>query len=261
MGFSYSGSHEYHYESLRRRYDECTHVIGNLEITNLNNGNVTYDLGFLSKVKVVTGYVLLGLLNVETIPLKRLRFIRADEMMKIGSKEYGLVVALTSEGTPTTENPNPGLKEIQLQSLREISQGKVMITQNPTLCYMDTIDWSVIVNGSVEIKDTGNNALCGQCHKSCKDSSGVSHCWGHSSNMCQNTHHVQCDSECTGRCFGEGPTECCHEQCAIGCWNVEDTDCVMCRNYQWKGHCVPECPIGWYAKAQDCIEIDKNFVG
>lgn len=76
MGFSFSGTHEYHYEALRRRYTGCTHVHGNLEVTNLNNGNVTYDLSFLSTIQVVTGYVLLGLLNVETVPLTNLRLIR-----------------------------------------------------------------------------------------------------------------------------------------------------------------------------------------
>ena len=120
MGFSFSGTHEFHYESLRRRYGGCTHVQGNLEITNLNNGNVTYDLEFLSTIEVVTGYVLLGLLNTEKIPLTSLRLIRADNTMKLKGGEYGLVVALTQEGIPTEDNPHPGLKELQLPALRGV---------------------------------------------------------------------------------------------------------------------------------------------
>ena len=118
MGFSFSGTHDFHYESLRRRYSGCTYVQGNLEITNLNNGNVSYDLVFLSTIEVVTGYVLLGLLNTEEIPLVNLRLIRADNTMKLMGGEYGLVVALTSEGIPTGDNPRPGLKQLQLPALR-----------------------------------------------------------------------------------------------------------------------------------------------
>lgn len=63
MGFGYSGTLELHYQSLRKRYAGCTYVHGNLEITNLDDPVLRYDLGFLSTIKYVSGYVLIGLIT------------------------------------------------------------------------------------------------------------------------------------------------------------------------------------------------------
>lgn len=254
MGFSFSGTREYHYEALRRRYTGCTHVQGNLEVTNLfDSGNMTFDLSFLSTIKVVTGYVLIGLLNVETVPLTSLRLIRADRTLKLGEKRYALLVALTSEGQPTADNPTPGLKEIQMPSLREISQGEVLFTQNPLLCYLDTIDWSSITKGGVELKNNANPESCPGCSPDCNDVDGVAHCWGRGLNMCQRVEPLKCDSTCKGKCFKEGIIGCCHPQCAVGCRSGLDTECEMCKNYRYGLRCVQQCPEGTYPIAQECI--------
>ena len=118
MGFGYSGSAEFHYESLIRRYKGCKHVEGNLEITNLQSDQISYDLSFLSQIEVVTGYVLLGLLDLESIPLTNLKLIRADNMFNIMGEDYGLVVAFTDS---TGENQHQGLRELQLPALRGMS--------------------------------------------------------------------------------------------------------------------------------------------
>ena len=89
---------------------------GNLEIANLGSAaNITYDLSFLSTIEVVTGYVLLGLLDVDVIPLTSLKLIRADNTYEILGEQYGLLVVLTTEhgGRGRT-----GLKELQLPALR-----------------------------------------------------------------------------------------------------------------------------------------------
>ena len=121
VGFGLSGSQEYHYKGLKERYTGCTHVDGNLEITNLENtDNVTYDLSFLSQIEVVTGYVLIGLLNVETIPLHRLTLIRADSTFNVKDMDYGLVVAATADqvSNDTDGSLIRGLVELQLPDLR-----------------------------------------------------------------------------------------------------------------------------------------------
>lgn len=115
VGFGYSGTPEFHYESLLRRYRGCKHVEGNLEITNLQSDQISYDLSFLSTIEVVTGYVLLGLLDLESIPLTNLKLIRADNMFNIMGEDYGLVVAFTDAAG---ENKNRGLRELQLPSLK-----------------------------------------------------------------------------------------------------------------------------------------------
>lgn len=261
MGFSFSGTHEFHYESLRRRYAGCTHVSGNLEVTNLDNVNMTYDLSFLSTIKVVTGYVLLGLLNVETVPLTRLRLIRADHKLKLGHSYYSLVVALTSEGIPTEINPTPGLKELQMPALREISHGNVIFTQNPSLCHVDTIAWDVITTGNVTFKETGGKETggkehCPKCSPKCFDIEGIGHCWGQGSDMCQKFIKIQCGTSCPGRCFeADGNTGCCHHECAVGCIGDMDTECELCRNFRYGHKCLSECPSGTYPIGQECTDF------
>lgn len=256
MGFSFSGTHEYHYESMRRRYTGCTYVHGNLEVTNLNNGNMTYDLSFLSTIKVVTGYVLLGLLNVETVPLTSLRLIRADNTLKLGSDYHALVVALTSEETSSSDNPNPGLKELQMPSLKEITRGKIIFTQNPSLCYVDTIAWDMITDSEVIMKDTFHNEHCGTCPLHCSDSDGISHCWGKGPGMCQKVQRIECDEICyPGRCHSEGILGCCHPQCAAGCTGGLDTQCEVCKYFRYGHRCVSECPKSTYPLAQECIDF------
>lgn len=257
MGFSFSGTHEFHYESLRRRYSGCTYVQGNLEITNLSNRNVTYDLSFLSSIEVVTGYVLLGLLNTETIPLTSLRLIRADNTMKLVGGEYGLVVALTSEGTPTEDNPHPGLKELQLPALREISQGQVLFSQNPLLCYVDTIAWDRIATEwffPVSFKE-GTKKHCKPCPEGCRDDDGVPRCWGPKQGLCQHIERLECDMSCPGRCYKEGLLGCCHPECAVGCHGNLDTECEMCKYFRYGHKCLPVCPDDTYPLGQQCMDF------
>lgn len=90
---------------------------GNLEITHVDKAiNASYDISFLSSIEIVTGYVLLGLLEVEAIPLINLKLIRADSTYNIMGEEYGLVVALTSEAGDDPKQV--GLRELQLSSLK-----------------------------------------------------------------------------------------------------------------------------------------------
>lgn len=88
-----------------------------------------------------------------------------------------------------------------------------------------------------------------------------------------------CAPQCSGRCFGRNPSECCHVECAGGCTGPKDTDCFVspslpqalmircytccstenadvkikcssvincilqaCRNFNNSGSCVPQCP-------------------
>ncbi|KAJ8321095.1 hypothetical protein KUTeg_002682, partial [Tegillarca granosa] len=165
VGFGFSGNLESHYNALVAKYKGCTHVEGNLEITNFyTSTNITYDMSFLSDIEVVTGYVLLGLLEVDTIPLVNLRLIRADNTYNIKNLEYGLIVAITSAGVP--EDPDDevvGLRELQLPSLKEISRGKVLLKNNPNLRFVDTIDWHAIVPGDKEPVTYGAQAYCSNC--------------------------------------------------------------------------------------------------
>ncbi|CAG2236465.1 ERBB4 [Mytilus edulis] len=194
VGFGMSGNQDDHYESLRRRFKDCTHVEGNLEITHVDKAiNSSYDISFLSSIKVVTGYVLLGLLEVQTIPLINLRLIRADSTYNI----------------------------------MEISKGKVFFAQNPHLCYIDTIDWGSIVPDNEGPVKYGELAYSENCEKKCDtecEVDGVNRCWGESRFMCQTVRSSHCHSSCPGRCYDSYILGCCHPECAIGCYGPSDSD-------------------------------------
>lgn len=36
-----------------------------------------------------------------------------------------------------------------------------------------------------------------------------------------------CAPQCNGRCFGRGPRDCCHIECAAGCKGPLDEDCFV----------------------------------
>ncbi|KAK3587041.1 hypothetical protein CHS0354_008065 [Potamilus streckersoni] len=256
MGFSISGGPEFHYESIRRRYKDCTYVQGNLEITNLNSGNMTYDLSFLATIRVVTGYVLLGLLQVETIPLTSLRLIRADNTMTLKGEEYGLIVALTSEGSDGKQSV--GLRELHLPVLSEITRGKVYFGQNPLLCHVDTIAWDAIVSGKENPVTFAKDAFskdCPHCPMVCTDKNGIPRCWGAKEHLCQQVRTPECHTICPGRCFESGLLGCCHPECAIGCYGPFVTDCFMCKYFRSFDKCVSKCPENTYPLGQDCIEF------
>ncbi|OWF51310.1 epidermal growth factor receptor-like [Mizuhopecten yessoensis] len=273
VGFGFSGGHQFHYEALKRRYKDCTYVEGNLEITNLvNSANITYDLSFLSQIEVVTGYVLIGLLDVDHIPLTSLRFIRADNTYNIMGEEYGLVLALTAEADGKEfqkENSTDGeqeiyrhgLVELQLPSLKEISKGKVLFYKNPMLCFVNTVNWHAIVPGRDEPVNYGDDAYrfdCPlECDSACRFGDDIAHCWGLNPLMCQR-HEVPvwCHQDCPGRCYDSYILGCCHPECAIGCYGPRDTDCELCKYFKHEGRCVSSCPAGIsYRKGQECIRL------
>lgn len=255
VGFGYSGTPEFHYESLLRRYRGCKHVEGNLEITNLQSDQISYDLSFLSTIEVVTGYVLLGLLDLESIPLTNLKLIRADNMFNIMGEDYGLVVAFTDAAG---ENKNRGLGELQLPSLKEISRGRVLFMQNPLLNFVNTIAWNVIVPGVTNPVTYGDSAYnttsLEVCDPACENGN-QRFCWGRGPKMCQIVHFPICDELCPGRCYDSTIVGCCHPECAVGCTGPSNSDCLMCKYFKAGDACVSSCPGGVSVRnGQDCLE-------
>lgn len=255
VGFGYSGTPEFHYESLLRRYRGCKHVEGNLEITNLQSDQISYDLSFLSTIEVVTGYVLLGLLDLESIPLTNLKLIRADNMFNIMGEDYGLVVAFTDAAG---ENKNRGLRELQLPSLKEISRGRVLFMQNPLLNFVNTIAWNVIVPGVTNPVTYGDSAYnttsLEVCDPACENGN-QRFCWGRGPKMCQIVHFPICDELCPGRCYDSTIVGCCHPECAVGCTGPSNSDCLMCKYFKAGEACVSSCPGGVSVRnGQDCLE-------
>ncbi|KAJ8415186.1 hypothetical protein AAFF_G00008840 [Aldrovandia affinis] len=220
---------EQQYRTLKKYYDNCEVVMGNLEITSIDRNR---DLSFLRSIREVTGYVLVALNQFDYLPLENLRIIRGT---KLYEERYSLAVFLNYR-----RDGNFGLRQLGLRNLTEILNGGVYVDQNKFLCHADTVHWQDIVKNSrseLLVVPTNSSAGCGRCHRSCNG-----RCWGPREDECQTLTKTVCAEQCDGRCFGPYVSDCCHRECAGGCYGPKDTDCFACTNFNDSGACVTQCP-------------------
>ncbi|XP_015252257.1 PREDICTED: melanoma receptor tyrosine-protein kinase-like [Cyprinodon variegatus] len=233
------GTREYHYSNMKRMYSNCSVVLENLEITYTQENE---DLSFLQSIQEVSGYVLIAMNEVATIPLVNLRLIRGQ---KLYDSQYALLVLSNYNKiqlSPTV-NYTSGLRQLQLSNLTEILSGGVKITFNPLLCNMESINWWDIVdknsNASMNINLSPSGNHCEKCDPSCFDSS----CWAPGAGHCQKFTKLRCADQCSRRCRGPKPIDCCNEHCAAGCTGPKATDCLACRKFNDDGTCKDSCPL------------------
>ncbi|KAM9410730.1 insulin-like growth factor 1 receptor [Pholidichthys leucotaenia] len=230
-----------------RLLEDCTVVEGSLEIlligdknNNGNNQEVFHSLSF-PKLTMITDYLLLfrvsGLESLSTL-FPNLTVIRGRKLFY----NYALVIfEMTS------------LEDLGLYNLRNITRGAIRIEKNPELCYLDSIDWSLIMDAEFNNYIAGNkqskecsNVCPGimennpQCRKTMFKNNYNYRCWN--SNHCQK----ECPEKCGRRaCTASG--ECCHPQCLGSCSAPnDDTACVVCVHYSHEDRCVANCPRGTY---------------
>ncbi|XP_067105721.1 insulin-like growth factor 1 receptor isoform X1 [Osmerus mordax] len=238
------------------RLENCTVVEGYLQIlligdkNNNANQDVFRTLSF-PKLTMITDYLLLfrvsGLDSLSTL-FPNLTVIRGRNLFY----NYALVIfEMTS------------LKDIGLYNLRNITRGSIRIEKNPELCYLDSVDWSLImdaefnnyIDGNKQSKECGD--VCPGINEDkplCKQTNFHNYsyrCW--TSNHCQKV----CPDSCERRaCTAEG--ECCHAQCLGSCTAPNsDTSCAACLHYFHEERCVPDCPAGTYKfEGWRCITMD-----
>ncbi|XP_047432604.1 receptor tyrosine-protein kinase erbB-4-like isoform X1 [Mugil cephalus] len=218
------------YRTLKKVYENCEVVMGNLEITSIDRNR---NLSFLKSIREVTGYVLVALNQFEYLPLENLRIIRGT---KLYEGRYSLAIFLNYR-----RDGYYGLRQLGLRNLTEILNGGVYVDQNKFLCHADTIHWrDIIKNPQAEllvVPSNNSNLGCRRCHRSCNG-----RCWGHQEDQCQTLTKTVCAEQCDGRCFGPYVSDCCHRECAGGCSGPKDTDCFACTNFNDSGACVTQCP-------------------
>uniref|UniRef100_A0A673L1B9 Receptor protein-tyrosine kinase n=1 Tax=Sinocyclocheilus rhinocerous TaxID=307959 RepID=A0A673L1B9_9TELE len=224
-----------HYRAMVRMYSNCTVVLENLEITNVQE---YHDLSFLRSIEEVGGYVLIGINYVDVIPLENLRLIRGHSLF---DGKYGLAVVANFHRNESVENNSitSGLRELRLRSLREILKGGVKIAHNPLLCNVETIQWLDIVQDDSDVNVSGGtDPQCRRCDSGCFNGS----CWAPGPENCQTFTRLNCAEQCSRRCKGPKPIDCCSEHCAAGCTGPRPTDCLSCRDFQDDGTCKDACP-------------------
>ncbi|KAM8858220.1 receptor tyrosine-protein kinase erbB-4 isoform 1-T1 [Synchiropus picturatus] len=220
---------EQQYRTLRKYYENCEVVMGNLEITSIDRSR---DLTFLRSIREVTGYVLVALNQFDYLPLENLRIIRGN---KLYEGRYSLSIFLNYR-----RDGNFGLRQLGLKNLTEILSGSVYVDNNKFLCHADTIHWQDIVKSPgihPIVVPTNSSVSCQRCHRSCNG-----RCWGPKENQCQSLTKTVCAEQCDGRCYGPYVSDCCHRECAGGCFGPKDTDCFACTNFNDSGACVTQCP-------------------
>uniref|UniRef100_A0AAY4BJC1 receptor protein-tyrosine kinase n=1 Tax=Denticeps clupeoides TaxID=299321 RepID=A0AAY4BJC1_9TELE len=205
-GLAFLSTADDHYQNFVKMYKNCTVVLENLEITYITN---KHDLSFLESIQEVGGYVLIALNMASEIPLHNLRIIRGHTLYE---SRYALAVFSNYE----KKVPNYGIKQLLLSSLTEILRGGVNLFNNNNLCNVETIQWADIV----DMKSNPTMVLPGV--------TGIT--------------KVICAEQCSGRCRGHEPSDCCNEHCASGCTGPRSTDCLACRDFQDDGTCKDTCP-------------------
>ncbi|XP_056376519.1 epidermal growth factor receptor-like isoform X2 [Hyla sarda] len=207
------GPVEYHYNYLKKMYQGCAIVLGNLEITHLRDD---YDLSFLKDIQEVGGYVIIALNTAKSIPLGNLRIIRGETLY-----QNAALTIFSNYGVNVTH----ALEELPMRQLQEIIHGGVLIRNNPKLCNLHTIQWEDIVHSNYNISvQKSSPANCSECDKACSGS-----CWSLGPDNCQILTKLVCDQTCPGRCRGPKPSDCCDHKCAAGCKGPKETDCLACK--------------------------------
>uniref|UniRef100_A0A4W5N1M4 Receptor protein-tyrosine kinase n=1 Tax=Hucho hucho TaxID=62062 RepID=A0A4W5N1M4_9TELE len=228
--FSLLGSKEDHYLNMVKTYSNCTVVLENLEVTYMED---YHDLSFLRSIQEVGGYVLIALNTANRIPLDNLRIIRGHTLYDSG---FALAVVLNYN-----KSMRAGTTELSLTSLTEILKGGVKFSDNQ-LCNVETIQWLDIVNSNskpnMQLPEPSSNRLCKICDPGCFNGS----CWAPGPEHCQTLTKLNCAQQCSKRCKGPSPIDCCNEHCAAGCTGPRPTDCLACRDFQDDGMCKDSCP-------------------
>ncbi|CAN9506093.1 unnamed protein product [Ophioblennius macclurei] len=232
------GTRENHYDNMLRIYSNCSVVLENLEVTYTLEHQ---DLSFLQTIQEVGGYVLIAMNEAPVIPLLNLRLIRGQNLYE---GQYALLVMSNYNKNPSsaTLNYTSGLQELQLSSLSEILQGGVRMTHNPLLCNVESIQWWDILdrdsNPSMLFAPDSYPRECQKCDASCVNGS----CWAPGPEHCQKFSKLLCAEQCSERCRGPKPIDCCNEHCAAGCTGPRATDCLACRAFNDDGTCKDACP-------------------
>ncbi|XP_075929150.1 insulin-like growth factor 1 receptor isoform X2 [Petromyzon marinus] len=269
--------------SQLKQLENCTIIEGYLQILLIRDPSPSYFRGIsFPNLTMITDYLLLfrvyGLESLKDL-FPNLAVIRGNRLFY----NYALVVFEMLS-----------LKELGLYGLRNITRGAVRLEKNEDLCYVSSLDWTLILD-SVENNYIQGNKPVSECSDICPDLL-INDCKcprtsfnGQISFRCWNSQHCQtdCRSDCGRRACANGGG-CCHMECLGGCYRLNDpTACTSCRHfYHWPAaaaasagavtsspgaqgqgqsayqgtgpvECVASCPLGTYRfKNWRCVSFE-----
>lgn len=237
----------------------CTKILGNLDflITGLEGDpwrNISAldpeKLNVFRTVREITGY-----LNIQSWPKHMHNFSVFSNLVTIGGR------SLYNRGFSLLIMKNENVTSLGLRSLREVSAGRVYITENRRLCYLHTVQWAALSRrrADLDIRNNKPRSKCQQEGKVCDPLCSAEGCWGPGPAQCLSCRHYRRRGVCVPTCrFTEGETrefaqggECfeCHPECEriegnVTCNGSGADTCTRCAHYRDGPHCVESCPDG-----------------
>uniref|UniRef100_A0A663F8F3 Receptor protein-tyrosine kinase n=1 Tax=Aquila chrysaetos chrysaetos TaxID=223781 RepID=A0A663F8F3_AQUCH len=236
----------------------CTKILGNLDflITGLEGDpwrNISAldpeKLNVFRTVREITGY-----LNIQSWPKHMHNFSVFSNLVTIGGRSL--------RGFSLLIMKNENVTSLGLRSLREVSAGRVYITENRRLCYLHTVQWTALSRRRADL-DIRNNKPRSKCRelegKVCDPLCSAEGCWGPGPAQCLSCRHYSRRGVCVPTCrFAQGETrefaqggECfeCHPECEriegnVTCNGSGADTCTRCAHYRDGPHCVESCPEG-----------------
>uniref|UniRef100_A0A183UU85 receptor protein-tyrosine kinase n=1 Tax=Toxocara canis TaxID=6265 RepID=A0A183UU85_TOXCA len=220
-------------EQLRKQYENCTRVNGNLEITHFHKEHLSdYDpeqlFSFLDHIQQITGYLLICSNEFDRITLQNLEIVWGD--------------VLHDDVAAVHIIKNPELKYINMPKLRSVERGEIVLSDNNYLCnWNETVLYSEIADESRIRIDGDNFRKCHKPQKCAKICDG--YCWGPGRDNCQTIYRSICPKSCdSGMCFRRGnETGCCDPSCAAGCYGEGKNECIACAKVEQDSQCVDQC--------------------
>ncbi|XP_049674775.1 receptor tyrosine-protein kinase erbB-3 isoform X1 [Accipiter gentilis] len=237
----------------------CTKILGNLDflITGLEGDpwrNISAldpeKLNVFRTVREITGY-----LNIQSWPKHMHNFSVFSNLVTIGGR------SLYNRGFSLLIMKNENVTSLGLRSLREVSAGRVYITENRRLCYLHTVQWTALSRrrADLDIRNNKPRSKCQQEGKVCDPLCSAEGCWGPGPAQCLSCRHYSRRGVCVPTCrFAQGETrefaqggECfeCHPECErmegnVTCNGSGADTCTRCAHYRDGPHCVESCPEG-----------------
>ncbi|EFO91663.1 CRE-LET-23 protein [Caenorhabditis remanei] len=226
----------------------CEQIDGHLMIEN----KFEYEeLKVLETVKIVSEYI--TIVKQDFFDLKFLKNLQIIEGRKLQNMKWALAIYLCDN-----------LAELNLNSLKLIRTGSVLIKDNHRLCYVGTVDWESIIQskgdqGKLNLKADGNrdHKLCIQEEEICDPNCNSRGCWGRQPEDCLECRTWNNMGTCVSKCDAIGylrnqtSMKCqkCSPECET-CNGLGEFDCLSCRHYTLynpdfgnRMECVSDCPI------------------
>ena len=140
---------------------------------------------------------------------------------------------------------NSHLRFFRTTNLERVDRGDIRITDNEELCYVDSVNWTLIAQepltsdpSGIEVKNNQNRTICGMVL------SGMDGCVYASACMymrlCAWLYACQILYICVVLLVQRGDV--CDVECN-GCWFTGPENCASCNNHEFQGICVAECNL------------------